>query len=416
MKRIVLFLIASLAVQLSFAQKDLNPGTFCFITIENPDNFARKNCPVVIQVNDITAKFKKYNNQRIGLFEGNTEIQTQFDDLNKDGKADEVAFLIDLPAKGKVKLYARMLPPNFEIKNYKKELFAELIKKEKVDSTYKLTMVQEASSDKDDMYNKVHHHGVAFESEQIAYRLYFDKKQTVDVYAKVTPRLEIPVTQWYPTEKQMASGWGADIVKVGSSVGVGTFKGWDGNEAQHFDQVSKRTQRIVVAGNVRNVVEIEVEGWQYAGKSIHAKIRYIQYARHRDAQCQVLFDPDFKDSLTFCTGVFKPNDEKYYTDKSNLVGSWDWTFPEPDDTIKYKRQTIGCGVYVPVKYAKSLAEDKRNHLILLSNNGTPYLTFYLTAAGLLEKKGYKTPDEFFKYQEEWKKEMASEVSVTISEK
>lgn len=417
MKKNTYLLILGVLVTLSsFAQKGLNPHTYAFINIKNNSSIPLKNYPVTIPVSEITALFHDYTGQRIGIFDGKKEIQSQFDDLDKDGTLDEVSFLIDLDANDNEKLLVRMLPPNFEIPNFEKELFAELVTKEKIDSTYKYTLVQEASSDKDDMYNKMHHHGVAFESELIAYRLYFDKKQTVDVYGKITPRLEIPLTQWYPNDKQMASGdYGADIIKVGSSVGVGTFTGWSGTEALHFDQVSKRTQRIVVAGNVRNVVEIEVEGWQYAGKSIDAKIRYIQFAHHRDAKVEVHFKPDFNDSLIFCTGVLKLKDNKSHTDKGGLVGSWGWTFPEPD-TIKYKRQTLGVGVFVPDVYAKSQAEDKRNNLVLISNNGTPTLTYYLTAAGLLEKKGYKTAQEFFNYLDAWKKELSTNVEISISEK
>jgi hypothetical protein len=262
----------------------------------------------------------------------------------------------------------------------------------------------------------MHHHGVAFETELIAYRLYFDKKHTVDVYSKVTPRLEIPITQWYPTKEQMENGWGADIVKVGSSVGVGSFKPWNGTEAIHFDSVQKRTQRIVAKGNVRNVVEIEVEGWDFEGKTLTAKIRYIQYARHRDLKVEVIFPQSFNNSMIFCTGVQKLTDEKPYTNNKNLVGNWGWTFPEPKDTIMYKRQTIAMGVFVPEKYAKKQVNDKRNYLVLISNNGTPTIEYYLTAAGLLEKKGYKTPDEFYNYLNAWKKELETDVLVTITDK
>ena len=35
-----------------------------------------------------------------------------------------------------------------------------------------------------DTYHSLHHHGVAVESELMAYRIYFDKKQTIDPYCK----------------------------------------------------------------------------------------------------------------------------------------------------------------------------------------------------------------------------------------
>ncbi len=415
MKKTILMGLTLLFTVSTFAQKGLNPHTYAFINLKNNSGIKHKDYPVTIKISDITSLFHNYTGQRLGIFKGKGEIQSQMDDLDKDGVADEISFLIDIDDDER--LLVRMLPPNYEIPNFEKELFVELVTKEKQGDSYKYTLVEEISSKKDDMYNKMHHHGVAFETEQIAYRIYFDKKQTIDVYGKITPRLEIPMTQWYPSDKQMASGkYGTDILKVGSSVGVGSFKGWDGKQAMHFDSVQKRTQRIVAKGNIRNVVETELEGWYYQGKSINTKIRYIQYARHRDVKVEIIFPEDFKDSLIFTTGVLKLKDEKFHTDNSNLVGSWGWTFPEPKDTIKWCRQTMGAGVFVPEKYAKVEATDKRNHLILISNNGTPTLSYYLTAAGLIEKKGYKNSKDFFEYLDNWKNELMHPVEVSITEK
>lgn len=43
----------------------------------------------------------------------------------------------------------------------------------------------------ENVYSFVYHHGPAIESELVAYRIYFNEKQTVDPYSKVNKRLEI---------------------------------------------------------------------------------------------------------------------------------------------------------------------------------------------------------------------------------
>ena len=65
-----------------------------------------------------------------------------------------------------------------------------------------------------DTYHGLHHHGVAVESEQMAYRIYFDKKQTIDVYCKRTPQLELATSYWYPNDSLLALGYGDDILRV----------------------------------------------------------------------------------------------------------------------------------------------------------------------------------------------------------
>ena len=75
-----------------------------------------------------------------------------------------------------------------------------------------------------DTYHNLHHHGVAVESEQMAYRIYFDKKQTIDPYCKRTPQLELAQSYWYPDDSLLAAGYGDDILRVSGTVGVGSVK------------------------------------------------------------------------------------------------------------------------------------------------------------------------------------------------
>jgi len=99
------------------------------------------------------------------------------------------------------------------------------------------------SSTQNDRYNALHHHGIAFESALIGYRIYFDNKSTIDVYGKKKQQLELAATGWYPTDDQAAVGYGDDILRVFGSVGVGTVKGWNGKKVVHIEKFDKRTQK-----------------------------------------------------------------------------------------------------------------------------------------------------------------------------
>jgi len=121
----------------------------------------------------------------------------------------------------------------------------------------------------------------------IGYRIYFDNKSTIDLYGKKIQQLELATTGWYPIDEQAAAGYGDDVLTVYDSVGVGGVRGWDGTKSVNIDQFDKRTQRIVSTGKLRIVAESEVDGWQYEGEKINMTVRYILYARHRDAICEV---------------------------------------------------------------------------------------------------------------------------------
>ena len=103
----------------------------------------------------------------------------------------------------------------------------------------------EAWSDgpKVDTYHQLHHHGVAVESELMAYRIYFDKKQTIDPYCKRKPQLELAQSYWYPNDSLLAEGYGDDILRVSGTVGVGSVKYWNG-KLYHIEDVGERQQWI----------------------------------------------------------------------------------------------------------------------------------------------------------------------------
>jgi hypothetical protein len=248
------------------------------------------------------------------------------------------------------------------------------------------------------MYNQMHHHGVAFESSMMAYRIYFDNKSTIDVYGKKKQQLELATTSWYPTDAQAAAGYGDDIIRVFATVGVGTVKGWDGKKATHIDKFDKRTQRIISVGKLRAVVELEVEGWQYEGKKINTTTRYILYARHRDAICEFRASEDIEN---LATGVQTIAGGPTFTATKGLLGSWGTDFPVTD-TIKYEKQTVGLGVSTPLKKVSKQLTEGANNLILMSYKKGEVLRFNLTAAAKKEEKNpYTSADSFFAYLKKW---------------
>ena len=112
-----------------------------------------------------------------------------------------------------------------------------------------------------DTYHQLHHHGVAVESELMAYRIYFDKKQTIDPYCKRKPQLELAQSHWYPNDSLLAAGYGDDILRVSGTVGVGSVKYWNGKKMVHIEPVAERSQRIVSQTKNEATIEVSVRGW-----------------------------------------------------------------------------------------------------------------------------------------------------------
>jgi len=380
-------------------------------TVTNPINSPRKDEPVVIRFVDVKKALPNYSGGHVAVYEGKVEICSQLDDLDGDGRWDELVFLTDLRPKEKKTFVLHInIADDGKSPQCNKEVSVQMFFNNPDKS---ITPTLEASSDADNMYNRMYHHGPAWESDKIAYRLYFDRKTTVDVYGKKKYRLELADTKWYPTAEQLADHYGDDILWVGGSVGVGTLKGWDGAAATHIHPMNKRTARIVINGNLRTVVDMAVEGWQYQGQSIDVTARYIQYARHRDMVAQVIIgDPAAQGNLNFSTGVQKVRESQTVIDNDGLIALWGTEYPTPD-TLKYARETFGLGVVVPKKNIEKHATDPLNHLIIIKNNKQPVIEYYVTAASQKEEEGYKTAGEFFAYMRDWKQIVCNPVQVKL---
>jgi len=363
------------------------------VTVENPTNAPRTDQPVVMSL-------AQYGQVQSALVKtGNEEIPCQLDDLNQDDTFDELCFLADLKAKEK-KSYTVTLYAEGEPRQYPARVFAELlVRNSKVKEKNKHNNFLEsitARGDCADPYHILHHHGVAFESELNGIRIYFDKRQTLDLYGKFQKRLELQETQFYTTKEQKAEGYGDDVLWVGNTFGLGAFRGWDGQQPTMIDPVRSRTQRIISYGPLRTIVELVDRGWQ----KLNLTIRYTQYAGHRDTDVDVYFNKPVADYL-FSTGIINVKGSEEYSDHQGLRGCWGTDWPSSDHE-NFKPETVGLGICIPQSYIKSeepANKDQYTFVVGTSDNHLSYKIIYCSAN---ESFGYHSAKEWFDFLKNWK--------------
>ncbi|WP_302571758.1 DUF4861 domain-containing protein [Phocaeicola coprocola] len=380
------------------------------VIVENPWNAEKVDEPVVIDLSSLGAGFTV---KSATVFDGTNEIPSQLDDMNGDTRADELAFVINLPASGKKTLNVTLSSLKSD-KTYPARVYTEMLfrtsKKNKYAKGY--AIYADGASD---TYNVQHHHGAAFESELVAYRIYFNEKQTTDLYGKFHKGLELEESQFYPTDEQLKRGFGDDVIKVNSSCGAGTLRGWDGTQSTLIKPVAVRGQRILASGPVRTIVDAEVKGWQYQNKELNMINRYTLYAGHRDAQVDVLFDAPL-DKEVFCTGVQNiTGHADMFSDHNGLVASWGTDWPV-NDTVKYKKETVGLATYIPKKYVVKETSDKENFLYTISAPGKSSFRYYTSFTSCKETFGYPDKEKWFAYVQEWKKALEQPVKITVVKK
>lgn len=392
----------------SMAQQTLN------VSVKNNATTNRDAVPVVIDLKTQTTPVKSALVTLNGV-----ETACQLDDLDGDGTYDELCFITSLKKKEE-KTFVVSLSKEGAPKEYPAKVYAEMLisnKKVKSSNKHDLYISSLTVDNGTNPYWMLHHHGPAFENEMVAYRIYFDHRQTVDIYGKYKQGLELKHTQFYPDKEQKAKGYGDDVLWVGQTFGLGTLRGWDGNAPQMLTDVEHRTLKLVARGPLRTIVEVIDDGWKAPCPTTKERIsmntRYTLYAGKRDCEVSISFNKPVP-SHNFSTGIINVKNSVEHSNGKGLRGCWgtDWPVSEKD-SAGHKRETVGLGIYIPQKnVVKELTANKDNYPFVVGNINRQF-TYHITFCSDNETWGFHSAKEWFAYLDGWKKELESPVTVSI---
>lgn len=399
MKRNLLLIAASMGFATISAQQVIN------LTLSS--KVTHPNAPIVMKLADYGVV-----KSALVTIDG-VEIPCQLDDLNKDGRMDELSFVADVTKNNNTKATIT-LSDNGKPREYKPMTYAEIVLRSGAKEKNKQNIYLSAITiDKQTVkpYNVLHHHGVAFENEMIAMRIYMDHRQTIDLYGKFRKGLELKETQFYTSKEQKAQGYGDDVLWVGNSFGLGALRGWNGSEPTMLDDVQHRTHRILAQGPIRTIVEVEDMAWTISPgtEPVNMTLRYTLYTGHRDFDVDVAFNRDMSNQQ-FSTGIINVKNSLDLSDRDGMRGCWGTDWPSAD-TINWKRETVGLGIYIPKVYrVKEMPADKDNYCTVLKPVGNT-IHYNLTYTSANEEFGYHSAKEWNGYLKEWKKRKENPVVV-----
>lgn len=389
-----------------------NAQTTIQVKVSNPSKQQRQDEPVVLDLS-------KYGEvTKAVVTQDGKEIPSQLDDLNRDCINDELCFLADL-SKKESKVYTVQLYQEGEQAQYPARTFAELVvpsKNKKLAKNQQDIYLRSISFDKKtkDVFHFVHSHGVCFESDLVAMRVYFDNRQTIDLYGKVNKGLVIQDTQFYPSEEQLAAGSGDDCLWVGDTYGLGALRGWDGTNSLLLNNVKYQEQRVISEGPLRAIVEVLDYGWVPAPglKPINATIRYTIYAGHRDFDVDVTFNKDASD-YQFSTGLINVKNSTEFADNKGLRGCYGSDWPTGKDDGKHKLETVGLGIYVPASYFVSQQPANKDDYTQVVKPIGKSLKYKLAYTSADETYGFKGEKEWYEWLKEWKKQLEQPLNIQI---
>ena len=404
MKKTLFSLLVLLAALVAQAQTALK------VSVSNPLSVRRTAVPVTIQLEQPVRSALVVDSR-------GEEQPCQLDDLDNDGRYECLSFIVAEIGGKKTLDYSVTLSNEGRPRAYTPQVYAEMM----------LTNKKIKSSNKQDLYISsltvdngtnpywmLHHHGPAFENDMVAYRIYFDERQTVDIYGKYRRALELRDTQFYPDSEQKAAGYGDDVLWVGKTFGVGAMRGWNKGAMQMLQDVESRALSVVSRGPLRTVVKVVDKGWNprypdtcTPDERIDMTTYYTLYAGRRDCQVDIIFSRDAS-RLQLSTGLVNVKQSREYSDGRGLRGCWgtDWPVSEKD-SVGHKRETVGLGICLPsTNVISELPADKDNYSFVVGNIATS-MRYHITFASDNETfpEGIHSAKAFFDYLKDWKRDI-----------
>lgn len=291
------------------------------------------------------------------------ELPSQADDIDGDGKLDEIAFQIDLASN-----QTRIVSIAYGEAATLQRLRGDYPKRTHAKFTTK-------------------YEGMGWESDLTAWRIYFDQRNAIDLFGKRRPGLQLEIYGAPEYDYHTESPHGRDIYRIGAAIGIGAVGALVDGKVVKVADVAERKWRIISTGPVRAVIELDYRGWKVGGRSVDLVSRITQWAGDRGFEHHVMLKN--AEGLTLVTGLPRKaglSELKAAPTASlaaHMVGTWGHQvlMPGATATESLPNENLGLAVIVPgatddIAGLPGLATDAANHLVpvpLKNNEGRWYV-------------------------------------------
>jgi len=278
-----------------------------------------------------------------------SELPSQMDDLDGDGKSDELAFQIDLKPK-----QTRIVTVAYG-------------------DQAAIARLRGAYPARTEAKFSKRYEGPGWESETTAWRIYFDKRNAIDLYGKRRPGLNLDLFSTPDYVYHSESPYGRDIFNIGPAVGIGAVAALVDGKIARVSEVADRDWCIVSTGPVRAIVELDYRGWQIDGHKIDLVSRFTQWAGEHGFEHRITVSN--ATGVKFVTALPKKAGTDLVVPPNaavRILATWGHQVVAPGAkamNVDLPDQSLGLALFVP-HTAGAVVSDDANHLIeVMPNDG-----------------------------------------------
>lgn len=244
--------------------------------------------------------------------------------------------------------------------------------------------------------------GPGWESEQVAYRLYFDERAAIDIFGKTKPQLVLPRVGQDGTDYHTLSDWGMDVLKVGQSLGIGGIGLWHQGKlagVHEFEGASVAVFNDADASGVR----LHYSGWMAADgkRDLDMSLRIAPGSR----LTQVLVESETPVE-TWATGIVRHDLEPLVSPHENQ----EWGYLATWGEQSLANDNLGMAIFFRHADLQQIIDDTHNHLVLLKGGNRARYQF----AAVWRDAEIQNREQFIAYLDETAAALAGDESADPS--
>lgn len=383
-----------------------------------------------ISIKRSTLKLKGTEKSFPIVLQNSDTIPAQVNDLDGDGKWDELFFVADFSAKEKktVELKWSDNDPKYMVKTSARFGKREAENLPVQPATEEVLLANQVY--KKLGFQKYQTDGPTWENDKVGFRHYLDGRNCKDVFGKKTPGItpeNVGISSSGAVEDNyhQMHDWGRDIFPVGSSAGLGGYGLIVGDEINRLgilindtiNNVEKTIFKIVSEGPVNSILSYKYQNWEASGNKYQvqetASIWPGMYGYKNTVSLNGL-----KGNETLVIALSNINNQN----PLQVIDAGDYVCFIQHDKLTYERQWIlGTAIIIPKDSYKGYIEAPKtgkltnSYLIKVSTKNNQPINYYPIAGWELSAdKNFKDSAYFTNYVTNLAKQLSAKINVEIS--
>ena len=364
------------------------------------------------------------------VLQNSDTIPAQVNDLDDDGKSDELFFTADFSAKEKktVTLKWSNTDPKYTVKTSARFGKREAENLPVQPATEEVLLANQVY--KKLGFQKYQTDGPTWENDKVGFRHYLDGRNCKDVFGKRTPGItpeNVGIDSKGAVEDNyhQMHDWGRDIFPVGTSAGLGGYGLLVKNDLNRLgilindtiNNVEKTTFKIVSEGPVNSVLSYNYQNWQASGNKYQvqetASIWPGMYGYKNTVSLNGL-----KGNETLAIALSNINNQN----PLQVIEAGDYVCFIQHDKLTYERQWIlGTAIIIPKDSYQGYIEAPKtgkltdSYLIKVNTKNNQPISYYPIAGWELSAdKNFKDSAYFTNYVTNLAKQLSAKITVSLN--